>query len=573
MTTATTCRSGSRLKRACLGHRLARLAALVLVMWHQICAVSATTVSEPAQRGARGAAAEWTAGQAPPGLETYIRAAMAAWGVPGLAIAVVRGDHVVYANGFGVRDSQTRERVTAETIFPIGSVTKSFTATAIAMLVDAGKMTWDAPVKEYLPSFETYDPYVSSVLSLRDIACHRTGIEQANYLHWGPIERADTVYHPTRADIVRAFKYLQPSEPFRTRFVYKNEPWVVAGAVVEAVSGETWDRFIHERLFAPLGMRRSSTSVLETDSLSNVSSIHMVSAGRLLPMKALISDVAGPMGSINSTVLDLAQYVRFQLGDGTFEDKRLLSTTLFQELHEPQMIDHNEHFTMGTPFTQQVSYSLGWWVQDYRGYKLIHHAGEPPGGSANVFFLPAKGLGVVVLANADAMSLLAAIALRTIDSYLGAPPYDWNARALSQEPERLDKYRNPDYVALLARRAQSRVPDTKPSLSLASYAGTYHNDAYGDLYIIDSGGKLTARLWTHTGELSHWNYDTFAFKWDASRYFLHVIPERQNLVRFDIDERGIPSRVVFLSLGTFVRAQRHSTVNGNPADEGGRIDR
>jgi CubicO group peptidase (beta-lactamase class C family) len=529
--------------------------ALSLLAWAPLHAIAANGVASSERPGADAQELARVASAPNPGLEQYIRKAMDDWGVPGLAIAIVKGDAIVYAKGFGVRNSETREPVTEDTIFAIGSVTKSFTATALAMLVDEGKMSWDAPVRDYVPYFQTYDPYVTSVLSSRDIACHRTGIEQANYLHWGPIDRADTVHYPTRDDIVRAFKYLQPSEGFRTTFAYKNEPWVVAGAVVNSVSGITWDKFVHERIFEPLGMTRSSTSVLETDAMSNVSAVHVISEGKLKPMNAFISDVAGPMGSINSTVIDLARYVRFHLGDGTFYGNRLLSTARLQELHTPQMIDPNERLTMGTPFTRQVSYALGWWVQDYRGYKLIHHAGEPPGGSANVFFIPEKGLAVIVLANADAMALLAAVALRTIDSYLGEPPFDWNARALAQEPERLDKYRNPVYLALMEQRAKSRAVGTKPSLTLESYAGIYHNGAYGDLRVVYTSGKLTAHLWTHSGDLSHWSYDTFLFKWDASQYFLHVFPEREPFVHFDIDARGVPNRVHFLSLGIFTRLE------------------
>jgi CubicO group peptidase (beta-lactamase class C family) len=488
-----------------------------------------------------------------PGLDQYIERGMHDWGIPGLAVAIVKDDKVVYARGFGVRNSETREPVTPRTIFGVGSVTKSFTATSMAMLVDEGKMRWDAPVKDYLPYFQTYDPYVTAVLSPRDLACHRTGIEQANYLQWRPTGRADNIYHPTRADIVRAFKYLGPSEGFREKFSYKNDTWVVAGAVIEALSGRTWDQFVHERIFAPLGMHRSSTSVSETDALDDVSSVHVVTGGKLTPIKLVLADVAGPMGSINSTVLDLAQYVRFHLGQGTFEGSRLLSDASIAELHQPQMIDPTETFIKGTHFTQQVSYALGWWVQDYRGHKLVRHAGEIVGGSANVYYLPEKHLGVVVLANADAMNFLGGIALRAIDGYLGVPAFDWSARALEEEPERLDKEHGPKFKALMAEQEKGRIPDTKPSLPLESYAGTYHHDAYGDLEISVESGALRAKLWTFTGKLAHWNYDTFSFEWDPQHYYLHVYPERQNLVRFGMDEHGIPSRVSFISMGEFRR--------------------
>lgn len=489
----------------------------------------------------------------PPGFDDYINASMRDWGIPGLALAIVSGDKVVYAHGYGVRNIESREPVTPNTVFGVGSVTKSFTATAMAMLVDEGKMDWDRPVKDYVPYFETYDPYVTSVLSPRDLACHRTGIEQANYLQWRPTDRADNAFHPTRADIVRAFKYLQPSEGFRSKFSYKNDTWVVAGAVIEAQSGVSWDQFVHERIFKPLGMTRSGTSVLETDALQDVSSAHVVTGGKLKPINLILTDVAGPMGSINTSAVDLAQYVRFHLGNGTFDGARLLSSAQLSELHRPQMIDAGEVLTSGTPFAKQVSYGLGWWVQDYRGTKLVHHAGEIVGGCANVFFLPDQGFGIVLIANADAIDLLGAMALTTIDRYLRAPVYDWNARALALNPERLDKEHGPEFLALLAEQSKHRVPGTKPSLPLGSYVGTYHNDAYGDLHITLSGSTLQARIWTFTGEMTHWNYDTFRFKWDDRHYYLHVIPERQNLVHFEIDERGKPSQVGFLSMGTFTR--------------------
>ena len=500
------------------------------------------------------AATEYSAGKVQPtddtaALDEYIRTAMRDWGVPGLAIAVVKDDRAVFAKGYGVRNLATGEPVTAETVFGIGSVTKSFTATAVAMLVDEHRVSWDAPVKDYVSQFETYSPYVTSVLSLRDIACHRTGIESANYLQWRPIERGDNAQHPTRADIVRAFRYLRPTEEFRTTFAYKNDTWVVAGAVIEAASGMTWDQFVHERIFTPLGMKRSSSSVNETDGLRDVAAAHVWAEGKLKAIPLVNADVPGPMGSINSTALDMSQYIRFHLGNGTFAGRQLLSGPGFAELHQPQIIDRGD--LTGTPFTKRIAYALGWWVQDYRGYTLIEHSGAIVGGNSNVAFLPEKRLGVVVLVNANAQGLVGAISLRVLDAYLGVEPFDWNARALE-----LKKANDARAEAARAELVKNRVLGTKPSLSLGDYVGIYHNNAYGDLEIKYTDGKLTVRLWTFTGELTHWNYDTFSLQWDARDYYLHVSPDPATLVRFDLNERGVPSQVSFLSLGTFVRTDR-----------------
>jgi hypothetical protein len=236
------------------------------------------------------------------------------------------------------------------------------------------------------------------------------------------------------------------------------------------------------------------------------------------------------------------------MGDGAFGDQRLLSAAALAELHEPQMTDHNEWLTTGTGLSQQISYALGWWVQDYRGLKMVHHSGAIVGGNANVAFIPERRLGVVVLVNAQAMELTRAVSLKALDLYLRAPAYDWNARALE-----LQRRGDAQLANLFAERAKARVRDTKPSLPLEKYAGVYHNDIYGDLHINVDKGRLIGRLWTFTGEMSHWNYDTFSFAWDDQHYYLHVIPERQNLVTFHLDEQGSPSHAQFLSMGVFTR--------------------
>jgi CubicO group peptidase (beta-lactamase class C family) len=538
---AKSCLSAIATARVCIG-------VLPLLAVPGLAEATQHQIASPASEVARKALPEF---------DNYVASAMQAVGIPGLAIAVVKDDKVIYARGYGTRNaSRPLELVTPETVFGIGSVTKSFTATAMAMLVDEHKVGWDVPVKEYLPYFETYDRYVTSQLSSRDIACHRTGIEEANYLQWRPTNAADDRFHPTRADIVRAFKYLKASSGFRTTFAYRNVPWEVLGAVIEAKSGMTWDRFVHDRIFAPLGMKRSSTSVNETRALRNVSSVHIWLRGKLTPINMINADVPGPMGAINSTALDLARYVRFQLGNGAFNNLRLLKTASFKELHEPQIVDNEETLTTGTGYTQEVSYALGWWVQDYRGWKLVQHSGEIVGGSATVAFLPGEHFGVVVLANGDSVSMVRALSLRAIDTFLGFTPYDWAARAVA-----FDRDAKAAFSAERARRARARVIGTEPSHALSAYVGVYHNGAYGNLRIVQNGNRLTASLWTFTGVLSHWNYDTFNLKWDESDYYLHVIPERQSLVRFDTAATGVVDRVHFLSLGDFTRVRPGRTSN------------
>lgn len=437
------------------------------------------------------------------GLDSYIENAMREWGVPGLAIAVVKDDSVVFAEGYGVREIGEPAPVNEQTLFLIASTTKAFTTAALGMLVDEGKLEWDDPVTEYLPGFQLDDPWVTRELIIRDLVTHRSGLPRGDRLWWAsPYDREEVL------DRVR---YLEPSSSFRSEYGYQNIMFIVAGEVVEAVSGQSWDEFVQERIFEPLGMTRSKTSILAFRGEENVATPHTRIEGEVQPIPWRNVDNLGGAGAINSSVMELAQWIRLQLGEGTYEGKQLLSPEVVEEMHTPQTVIHSSEETREMfPETHFRAYGLGWFLQDYRGEKVVQHSGSLDGMRARVGMIPEEDLGVVLLANMTESDLLEALMFRVFDQYLGrSPPRDWSADLLAVRVEEREEAE--------ARRdsvEEARIEGTSPSLPLERYAGTYADSLYGEATVTREDGGLVLRMGpSFTGDLEHWHYDTFRAVW------------------------------------------------------------
>jgi len=321
-----------------------------------------------------------------PGFDAYVTAALRTWKVPGLALAIVRNDSVIYAKGYGVRELGQSSPVTARTLFAIGSASKAFTAASIAMLVDEGKLRWDDAATRYLPNLQLYDPYATRELSIRDLLSHRSGLA-----------RGDLVWYGTefdRDEILRRVRFLQPSWSFRAQFGYQNIMYLAAGQIVGRAAGTTWDDFVKRRLFAPLGMESSVTSIRPLSSMADVATPHaeIEDTVRVVPWRNI--DNIAPAGSINSNVLDMAQWVRLQLGKGKFGGTQLISSAQIEEMHTPHTIIRWEPiWKVLFPEANFFEYGLGWFLQDYRGKKVVHHGGNIDGMSALVTMIPSDNFG------------------------------------------------------------------------------------------------------------------------------------------------------------------------------------
>ncbi len=438
-----------------------------------------------------------------PGMDRYIEQALATWKVPGIGLAIVRNDSLIYAKGYGVRAVGKPERVDAQTIFAIGSSSKAFTAASIAMLVDEKKVSLDASPATYLPGFQLYDPYATRELTVRDLLSHRSGLARGELAWYGSGFDRD--------EIVRRVRYLKPTWSFRSQFGYQNIMYITAGQVVAKVSGKTWDDFVRERIFAPLGMTASTTTIRGLESTADLAQPHaeIRDTVRAIPWRNI--DNAGPAGSINSNVVDMAQWVRLQLGRGMYGTQRLISARLVDEMHQAHTVIRTDSAARASnPDTHLQAYGLGWFLQDYRGKVLVHHGGNVDGFTALVAMMPEEKFGVVLLTNMNGTGLPNALMLKLFDLQLKAPAKDWSGEGY----KRLEQARARAQAA--QGRAEARVANTTPTLPLASYTGTYTDSLYGDVVITEANGKLQLTFGpTWRAELEHYHYDAFRARFDT----------------------------------------------------------
>jgi CubicO group peptidase (beta-lactamase class C family) len=479
-------------------------------------------------------------GRVPPplrGFDAYAAAAVERWGIPGLAIAVVKDDSVVFARGYGVRRLGTSAAVTPYTIFAIGSCTKAFTAAVLGMLVDSGRIAWDEPAGSYLKGFTLSDPYVSRELTVRDLLTHRSGLMRGDGLWYA------TPYD--RAEVLRRIRFLKPSWSFRSRYGYQNIMFLAAGEIVPAMTGTPWDDFVRGRIFAPLGMTATTTSVTRLDSLGDVATPHERFDGRERAIAWRNIDNIGPAGSINSNVLDMAQWIRLQLGRGVVDGRRLLSAAVIKEMWSPQTIIPLDSVTERLrPSTHFQAYGLGWFLSDYRGHKLVSHLGAIDGFRAAVGLVPEERLGVVVLTNGGepGRALTTALFLRVVDAYLGGAATDWSGayRAVRDAGMARDS-------ADRAKQERDRVSGTKPSLGLDTYVGNYRSEMYGDVTVAAESGALVIRFGPYfTGALSHWHFDTFKASWQD--------PEQgSDLLTFVLNADGRVDHLTWPGQGDFAK--------------------
>ena len=439
------------------------------------------------------------------GFDDYVNKAMKEWEVPGMAVAIIKGDQILLAKGYGVRKIGDATPVDERTLFAIGSSSKAFTAASVAILVDEGKVKWDDPVTKYLPEFEMYDPYVTRELTVRDLLTHRSGLQRGDFLWYGT--------EMDRDEILKRTRYLKPSWSMRSTFGYQNLMYLAAGQLVARVSGKSWDEFIRERFFVPLEMTASSTSINAFKTANNVSSPHSKIEEKVTVIPWRNIDNIAPAGSINSNVVDMAQWVRLQLGEGTLQGKKVFSAAQAKEMHAAQTVIRFEPpYTTFYPEAHFLNYGLGWFLSDYRGRKVVEHGGAIDGMRAQVAMIPEEKLGLVVLSNMNGSGLPTALMYRIFDSLLGATPRDWSAdilktmKTLEQAGKAAEK-----------KQEDERVAGTNPSVTLDKYAGIYRNELYGDVKVTHDAGKLSMRYGpAFTGDLSHWHYDTFRARFFAA---------------------------------------------------------
>ena len=454
-------------------------------------------------------------------LDSYIDEAMQHWDLPGLAIGIIHNDQIVYQKGFGVKKLGDPSPVDTETLFAIGSNTKAFTATGLGLLQAEGKLHWDDRVIDHLSPFVLYDPYTTREIRIRDLLCHRSGygLWAGDLVFWGS--------NYSRDEIIERMRYLKPSFGFRSRYAYSNQMFILAGAVLEAAAGMSWEDFMVTRLFNPLEMQHTLPGASTINTIENVASPHSVIQDTLVSIAHRPIDNAAPAGAIYSNVQDMLKWLQFQLNDGIHEGEELLPASILRETHTPQV------YRGGYPISENPNarshfraYGLGWGIHDYADHIVISHTGGVDGFFSHSGIVPEENLGIVILTNDDQNGLYRALFDYILDIYLDQSEVDWSQLSIENRVARVLVSENP------------RILDTQPSLARETYAGKYVNQHYGEAevtYHPETG--LQIHLKAHDGlqgPMTHWHFDTFEATW-VDPYW------KTSLVHFDLDEEGKPS--------------------------------
>jgi CubicO group peptidase (beta-lactamase class C family) len=429
-------------------------------------------------------------------VDALAEAALKAWNAPGVAVAIVKDDRVLMAKGYGVKERGKPGAVTADTVFAIGSMSKAFTTASMAMLIDEGKMSWDDPVRRHVEFFRLSDPLANEQVTLRDLVSHRTGLSRHDVL-W-------TRSPWTQEEIIRRIGYVKLSQPFRTSWQYQNIMFSTAGYAVGKASGGSWQAFVEQRIFEPLGMKSASTSIAAAQSAPDHASPHRKT--QVIAWHNL--DNIAPAGAVNASLKDVIQWARLQLNGGEIDGTRLISEKNVEEMHTPQMAMRPEDAGRDwNPEIGQLSYGLGWFLVDYRGLHLVSHGGAIDGFRSDLTLVPREKTAVIVLCNLDQDNLPEALRWSILDLMHGYPATDWNATLIghAQEEQKAAE-------AARKRRAAERVQGTTPSHPLADYAGTYSDAGYGDVRIAVANAALTLEWLSLHAPLEHYHYDTFEAK-------------------------------------------------------------
>lgn len=457
------------------------------------------------------------------GLDGAIESAREQWHAPGLAVAIVKDDKVVYLRGFGTKHLGRNDPVDAHTLFTLASTTKAFTAMALGVLVDDGKLRWDDPVVKCLPEFRVADPYVTRELTIRDLLVHRTGTEELDMLWVRGFDTRTSIEH---------LQYAKQATSLRSAWAYNNTMYVVAAEVVARVAGMSFQEFVRRRIFEPLGMNDSVFTGPDLGKQANVTGAHLIEQGVARATDLYVSPQPLGAAGIQSSAADMAKWLRMLLAKGAFEGKAVVKSATVAEALKPQML----LASIGYPAARQAdphfyAYGLGWFLQDYKGRLLAMHTGSLYGANALAAIVPQERLGLVILINAGPVEFRHAFMYDVVDRFLNSRGKDWNADLLKLYGG-LQEEENAQRAAALRRRPAK----TRPSLPLADYAGTYSDPLIGDTQIVlASNGTLTLAMQPGaTFNLTHWSYDAFEVS-DARA------PHERFLLTF---RRGADGRIV-----------------------------
>jgi CubicO group peptidase (beta-lactamase class C family) len=464
--------------------------------------------------------------------DKYVAQAQKNWKVPGMAITIVKDGKVLFSKGYGHRTLGKAEKVNLQTLFGAMSTTKAMTSLGLALLVDEGKIAWTDKVIQHLPDFKIADSYITKELTIKDLLTHNGGLGNADFLwSWSPQQSSD--------HIVERMQYAEPAYSFRGGYTYQNIMYLVAGKVIEKISGQSWEAFTEERIFKTLGMHNSFASLARSKHYTNRSLPHYEINNKIEIIEETSADPVAPAGAVWSTAEDIAHWVNFLLNNKMVSGKPFIKDQTLAEFFKPQVNIPKSQFYPTTALTKPnwTTYGLGWFQHDYRGEMLNFHTGSLAGRTAIIGLLRDKNIGVYIFGNLDHAEVRHALMYKVFDLFaFDDDSRDWSGEMLKLYgglKKKGDKYRK----KMLAKR----VLNTQPSHDLAAYVGTYSDPFYGKIKIIKENHQLVMQVSDQfQATLSHWHFDTFQAKWNKAWW-------GKSLMSFDLD--AVTGDVKALKLG------------------------
>ena len=464
-----------------------------------------------------------------PQLDQLVESTLKNFDVPGISVAIVKDGKVIHAKGYGVKSILTNEKVDANTLFGIASNSKAFTSAALAMLVDEGKVKWDDKVIKHLPNFKMYNEYVTNEFTIRDLLTHRSGLG---------LGAGDLMFWPggtdfTPKDVVENLQYLKPVSAFRTKYDYDNLLYIVAGEVIQKVSGKSWCDFIEERMMKPLEMDNSAASFVRLKDTTNVIAPHVPTDGKLKAISRYQDHIFDAAAGIYSSVNDLSKWMIMQLQNGKYGSEK--QNSIFSEKEQNEMwqlqtiIPSNARAPYNTHFS---GYGLGWFLSDVKGYKQVSHTGGLEGIVTQVTLFPELNLGIVVLTNQQSGAAFSAITNTIKDSYLGIPYTDYVELYSKREKDNVSKS-DKETVEVWATVAKNKKENLK--IDLKKYTGTYKDDWFGAILISEKKGKLffkSIRSPKLAGEIFFYKDNTLVVKWNTRSF------NADAFLSFELDKNG-----------------------------------
>ena len=475
-------------------------------------------------------------------LDNYYSQTLREWqDIPGMAVAVVRNDSVVFAKGYGTCTVGTDHPVNPHTRFAVASNSKAFTAALLGMLVSENKLRWDDRVIDYLPEFRMHDPYVTRDIRIRDLLTHRSGL---------PTYGGDMLWIGGGFDsdeIVRRIRFLEPVAPFRAEYHYNNLMFLTAGEIIEAVTGQSWEQVVRQRILDPLGMSETTTSIRQLRTLENVATPHEKLGGKITRVEYDSVDAVAAAAGLNSSVLDMSKWMRLNMNEGEFRGRQIIDPAILREMQSVQTPLEPGRLSRENLGMNFAGYGFGWHVSEYHGYKMVGHSGGLTGMISRQLFIPEKNIGVVVLTNFAPNSMTRAICYRTLDALLGFQEEDWSQiyldRREANQKEKMQKQK---------RLRENRITGTTSAVPLEEFTGTYHEDLSGDVEIRMEEDHLVFDLYHRfVGDLQHWHYNTFRVTW---RFPIFDMPD-ETFLTFSLNEEGAVEKfkVRFYHPHTFTR--------------------